>query len=84
LRERSDDGAGLVEMLACLHETSRRLGRFRRLSEEQMDELSLYCWTLQQSKPTGMLFGRARELWGAAPRGRPGRFSGSRRERTPR
>jgi hypothetical protein len=61
-----------VELLACLHETNRRLSRSRRLSDEQMDELSLYCWSLQRSKPTGMLFGRARELWGGAPRRRPG------------
>ena len=68
-------------MLACLHETNRRLGRSRRLSDDQMDELSLYCWRLQQGKPTGMLFGRARELWGGVPRSRPGRFSASRRNK---
>jgi hypothetical protein len=61
-----------VELLACLHESNRRLGRLRRLSEDQMDGLSLYCWTLQQTRPTGMLWGRARELWGGAPRARPG------------
>jgi hypothetical protein len=69
-----------VELLACLHEVNRRLGRSRRLSQDQLDELSLYCWTLQQSKPVGMLWGRARELWGGAPRSRPGRFTASRKK----
>ena len=61
-----------MELLACLHEANRQLGRSRRLSDDQLDELSLYCWTLQRSKPTGVLWGRARELWGGAPRARPG------------
>jgi hypothetical protein len=49
--------------------TNRRFGRSRRLTEEQLDELSLYCWTLQRTNPTGLLWGRARELWGASRRG---------------
>jgi hypothetical protein len=39
------------------------------LSDEQFDELSLYCWTLQRTNPTGLLWGRARELWGGSRRG---------------
>lgn len=49
--------------------SNRRLPRGRKLTEEQLDELSLYCWTLQQSNPTGVLWGRARELWGRSQLG---------------
>jgi hypothetical protein len=58
--------------------SNRRLGR-RRLSDHQLDELSLYCWTLQRSNPTGLLWGRARELWGGSRRGAASADSPSRR-----
>ena len=68
----ADGGAGLVELLAYLHARNRRFGRSRRLTEEQLDALSLHCWSLQRTNPTGLLWGRARELWGGSPRSRPG------------
>jgi hypothetical protein len=56
-------------LLAYLKLSSRRFSRGRRLSDQQLDELSLYCWTLQRTNPTGLLWGRARELWGGSRRG---------------
>jgi hypothetical protein len=55
------------------------LGRVRRLTDEQFEELSLYCWTLQQRNPTGLLWGRARELWGGARLAAAGREQRARR-----
>jgi hypothetical protein len=75
LQDCSDGGAGLVELLGHLHSLRRDLGRRDRLSDEQLDELSLYCWTLQRDSANDQLWGRARELWGGAritSRGRPG------------
>ena len=67
LQARSEGGAGLAELLSYLKGKNRRLGP-RRLSDEQFDELSLYCWALQAGNPKGLLWGRARELWGGALR----------------
>jgi hypothetical protein len=64
LDEFSERGAGLVELLEHLHASNRGLGRRDRLSDEEMDELSLHCWTLQRNEASGVLWGRARELWG--------------------
>jgi hypothetical protein len=64
LKARSDGGAGLAELLEYLKMANRRFGPLRRLSDAQFDELALYCWTLQKVNPTGLLWGRARELWG--------------------
>jgi hypothetical protein len=69
LKARAEGGAGLAELLRHLTATNQRLGPLRRLSDKQYDELSLYCWTLQQSNPTGMLWGRARTLWGTSGTG---------------
>jgi hypothetical protein len=44
----ADRGAGLAELLDHLHRSNHRFARRNRLSEEQLDELSLYCWTLQK------------------------------------
>jgi hypothetical protein len=64
LKVRSDQGAGVAELLEQLQKRrSRRFGR-RGLTREELDELSRYCWTLQQDKPSGLLWGRAREIWG--------------------
>jgi hypothetical protein len=66
LQARSDGGAGLAELLSYLKRSNRRLGPGRRLSDAQLDELSLHCWALQASNPKGLLWGRARELWGGS------------------
>jgi len=79
LEDFSGRGAGLVELLEHLHASNRGLGRRDRLSDDELDELSLYCWTLQRKQANGVLWGRARELWGglgtspepARPRTRP-------------
>jgi hypothetical protein len=65
LKDLSDQGAGIAELLDVLQRRRRRFGR-RRLTKNQLDELSRYCWSLQQAKPNGMLWGRAREMWGDA------------------
>jgi hypothetical protein len=72
LQGQSDDGAGLAELLNHLHAANRRLSRGRRLTDDQLDELSLFCWSLQLNNPPGLLWGRARELWGGARQTRPG------------
>jgi hypothetical protein len=69
LKAQADEGAGLAELLNYLHAANRRLSRGRRLTDDELDELSLYCWRLQQNNPTGLLWGRGRELWGASRRG---------------
>jgi hypothetical protein len=85
LKELSDQGAGIAELL---DEVQRRNGRRRfarrgRLTKVQLDQLSRYCWSLQQAKPNGLLWGRARELWGAGEPLRTRRLgSGSRRRGT--
>jgi hypothetical protein len=64
LKALSDQGAGIAELLDEVRRRNvRRFGR-RRLSKVQRDQLARYCWSLQQSKPNGLLWGRARELWG--------------------
>jgi len=52
-----------VELLACLHEANRQLGRTRRLSDDQLDELSLYCWTLKSTRSTPLMRDRSDGLW---------------------
>jgi hypothetical protein len=79
LQARSEGGAGLAELLSYLKRRSRRLGPGRRLSDEQLDELSLYCWALQAGNPKGLLWGRARELWGGSRTGPPRAGQGSSR-----
>ncbi len=78
LQARSEGGAGLAELLSYLKGKNRRLGP-RRLSDEQFDELSLYCWALQAGNPKGLLWGRARELWGGSRLGPPRAGQGSSR-----
>jgi hypothetical protein len=65
LRELSDQGAGVAELLdEVQRRNARRFGRRRgRLSKVQFEDLSRYCWSLQQTKPNGLLWGRAREIW---------------------
>ena len=66
----SRQGAGVAELLDQVQKHKRRFGR-GRISKTEFDELSRYCWTLQQRKPTGLLWGKARELWGGAAVSRP-------------
>ena len=64
-KQLSDEGAGIAELLDELQRRNgRRFGRRRRLTKVQLDHLSRYCWSLQQAKPNGLLWGRARDLWG--------------------
>jgi hypothetical protein len=65
LKLSSDQGAGLVELLDQVQTSNRRLGRRSRLSREQVDELSLYCWTLQSSQPNRLVWDRSSDLWGS-------------------
>jgi hypothetical protein len=66
LQRRSDEGAGVAELLDQVQQLTRRRASLRheRVTRVQFDELCRYCWSLQQSKPNGLLWGRARELWG--------------------
>ena len=45
LKARADEDATLPELFDYLETQNRGLGR-RRLSDEQHDELSIYCWAL--------------------------------------
>jgi hypothetical protein len=65
LKEGAERGAGLVELLDHLHASSARLSRWDRLSEEERDELSLYCWSLKTSEPSSMILDRADTIWGS-------------------
>src|SRR4051794_35998778 len=56
-------GAGLVELLGHLRATNDHLGRRARLSDDQLDELSLYCWRLSRTESTVLVCDRARDLW---------------------
>ena len=73
----AEQGAGLGELLEHLHANARDLSRRDKLTNNQLDELSLLCWKLARNEANGMLFGRARELWGGgklAAAGREHRF----------
>jgi hypothetical protein len=65
LKEGADQGAGLVELLDHLEASGSRLGRWDRLSTEERDELSLYCWSLKTSEPSSMISDRASTIWGS-------------------
>jgi hypothetical protein len=71
LDEYSAQGAGLGELLEHLHARKGRLRRRERLSNDELDELSLHCWKLQRAKPSEQLWGKARELWGGTHAVRP-------------
>ena len=84
LKASADGGAGLLELLDQLQTANRRFGRRSRLSDDELDELSLYCWMLQTSKPRELVSERADELWGSLRAGTPtGRQRFRRRARTP-
>jgi hypothetical protein len=65
LKEGAGRGAGLVELLDHLESSGSRLGRWDRLSTEERDELSLYCWSLKTSEPSTMIWDRASAMWGS-------------------
>jgi hypothetical protein len=56
LRARADENATFPELLDYLEVQNCRLGR-RRLSDEQHDELSIYCWALVCSRSRPFAYG---------------------------
>jgi hypothetical protein len=70
-----------VELLDHLQASNNRLGRWEKLSEEERDELSLYCWSLQTSEPPALIADRANAIWGNLGPGAPGRQRFRRRPR---
>jgi hypothetical protein len=69
LKDGADRGAGLVELLDHLHASGARLGRWDKLSNEERDDLSLYCWSLKASEPSTMISDRAGTIWGSLGNG---------------
>jgi hypothetical protein len=63
LESDADRGAGILELIEHLHMSNRRLARRDRLSPEQLDELSLYCWTLKSARSTRLMWDRSDGLW---------------------
>jgi hypothetical protein len=61
LRAFADDGATLAELLGHLDEQGRRLGS--NFSDDQEDELQLYCWALHKCRSSGLVLG-ATGGWG--------------------
>jgi hypothetical protein len=59
----SDYGATLAELLDYLGEQDRQL-RMSGLSEDQDEELQLYCWALHKRKSSGALWGQSTALGG--------------------
>jgi hypothetical protein len=62
LRARADYGATFGELLDHLDE-DRRLGT-SGFSDDQEEELQLYCWALQKCRSSGLVLGEA-GVWGA-------------------
>jgi hypothetical protein len=75
----ADGGAGILELLEHLQTGNRRLARRDRLSREQLEELSLYCWTLKSTRPTTLMWDRADGLWGGMRTRVPARKRSSKR-----
>ena len=55
LRGLSDGGASFAELLDHLGEENRRLAK--SFSDDQEEELELYCWALQKAQSSGVLWG---------------------------
>jgi hypothetical protein len=51
LETQADRGMGLAELLDYLHVSNRRFARRNKLSDEQLDELSLWCWVRARTGP---------------------------------
>jgi hypothetical protein len=63
LRGLSDCGTSLAELLDHLGEQNRRLGK-EGFSDDQEEELQLYCWALHKGQSSGALWGSATVLGG--------------------
>ena len=61
LRALADEGATLAELLGNLDEQSRHLGS--SFSDDQEEELQLYCWALHKCRSSGLVLGAA-AVWG--------------------
>jgi len=59
----ADRGAGILELIEHVHASNRRLARRDRLTRDQLDELSLYCWTLKSTRSTPLMRDRSDGLW---------------------
>jgi hypothetical protein len=62
LRALTDDGATLAELLGHLDEQRRQLGG-SSFSDDQEEELQLYCWALHKCRSSGLVLGEA-AVWG--------------------
>jgi hypothetical protein len=62
LTSRAEGGATLAELLDHLDKQNRRLGS-SSFSDEQDEQLQLYCWALHKRQSSGLLWGQAR-VWG--------------------
>jgi hypothetical protein len=62
LRALSDHGATLAELLDHLGQQNRRLGS-SSFSDDQEEELELYCWALHKCRSNGLVLG-ATGVWG--------------------
>jgi hypothetical protein len=62
LTARAEGGATFAALLDHLDKQNRQLGS-RRFSNEQDEQLQLYCWALHKRQSSGLLLGKAR-VWG--------------------
>jgi hypothetical protein len=59
LTARAEDGATLAALLDHVDKKNRS----RTLSDEQNEQLQLYCWALHKRQSSGLLWGEA-SVWG--------------------
>jgi hypothetical protein len=62
LTARAEGGATLAALLDHLDKQNRQLGS-SRFSDEQDEQLQLYCWALHKRQSSGLLWGQA-GVWG--------------------
>jgi hypothetical protein len=62
LTARAENGATLAALLDHLDKQNRQLGR-SGFSDEQDEQLQLYCWALHKRQSSGLLRGEA-NVWG--------------------
>jgi hypothetical protein len=65
LQRGADRGAGLIELIDHVEASNARLGRWEKLSKDERDELSLFCWSLKTSRPSELVSTRAETMWGS-------------------